>query len=454
MKLISKLIMPGLNSLENKARQILAPKYKLKKLENRVSPLSKRATLLSRGGEKKFSSPKFLTEEVHADFAAYDGRFPAPDIYLHETENASVIGRTEFILHGDTVFYPHLIDPVTDTFMAELEGKAKVSAKRDEIKLVLRPGATQIDKAISILGQCNGNYFHFLTEALTRLALAEAQSDLDGFPVIVEDNLNPKLYEALDILNVTRREIIFAREYERIKVRKLIYITPPCYSPPETRSWFEHRKLAPPRMGQFQFSTDALRALRSLGNKTALHYVPRVSRASLLSLGRAKTPNKKTDLGHVFQAGSSVLHSKDTKLIYCERRPESVGNGRLVRNENIVIPYLKQAGFTSIHLPDYSFIEQASILNEADIVVSPVGASIGNLIFAKPGISVLLLSPMYEGASFFCFANLMGALGHKLTYVLGRQVADRGQNRYNRDFWVPINLMGKAISDLKRKSRV
>lgn len=435
-------------------RMLFTRTFELKDLRNGVGEVSASVSLLLKGGEVKGPSPTFLSEDIGADFSDYDGRMVAPDVYIHEVCEAAVIGRTEFIQKNGVLYHPDIINPEQDVFMAELEGWARIQSGGERIRVTVRPRVKEVDTALSLLGQCNGNYLHFLTEAMTRLALAERHKDLENVPILIEEGLHPRLYEALDLLNRRGREVIFVREYARVQVRKLFYITPPCYTPPETRRWFEEGELASPRMEQFTFSCDALQALRLLTVQVAEHYVPRMSREEALGRGAGASAEsdvvspKSGEIGYVFSADGGLIHSGDGRRFYCNRRAVSVGNGRLVKNDPAVMAVLSRYNVLNVHLPDHSFPEQALILKDAEVVVSPVGASVGNLIFCEPGVEVVLLSPTYPGATYYYFANLLAALGHRLTYVLGRQVTSPIGNRYNRDFWMPVNLIADAMDDV------
>jgi capsular polysaccharide biosynthesis protein len=423
---------------------LIERRYRLQTLVNGVGSISKTVQLICESKKGQSKPPEFLAEFEGKSFAEYDGSFFSPAIYLHEVEGASVIGRTEFVLRDETLYFPHVVDVAHDVFMAELEGRAELTSSR-ELKLAAWPRKRRVPEGLSLLGQCNGNYLHFLTEAMTRLALADQIPELDNVPLLVENNLHPKLYEALDLLNSKGREIIPVAEYEQVYVNRLFYITPPCYTPPETRTWFEHGRLAEVRRNQFVFSAEALKQLRQCCTKIAFHYVPAGASVSADSFGWASVKARTGNAEFTFFVDDRILHSAGLRRLFLERRAASVGNGRLVINEGELWKTLECHQFATINVADRSFAEQVAILSGAEVVVSAVGASLGNLIFAEPGVRAILLSPTYPGASYFYFANLLAALGHDITYVLGRQSSQGEKNPYNRNFWVPINLVVEAL---------
>ena len=63
-------------------------------------------------------------------------------------------------------------------------------------------------------------------------------------------------------------------------------------------------------------------------------------------------------------------------------------------------------------------------------------------------MNVVVISPVFPGATFFYFANLLSCLGHNIIFVLGKQTVTQGvgyQEFYNRDFIAPINEVLSAV---------
>ena len=88
----------------------------------------------------------------------------APEIELFEIPEATVVGGTNFILAKNTVIHPDLFIPSRDLSPAELYGSATINPTIGQIKLYLKRASKKVDRAISLLGQCTGNYAHWITE--------------------------------------------------------------------------------------------------------------------------------------------------------------------------------------------------------------------------------------------------------------------------------------------------
>ena len=84
------------------------------------------------------------------------------------------------------------------------------------------------------------------------------------------------------------------------------------------------------------------------------------------------------------------------------------------------------------------FTEQVVACVDAEIIIAPIGASLANMIFARSGCKIIVLSPYYDEASYYYYSNLAGVLGHELHYVLGYQI---NENRHpiHRDYRIKVD---------------
>jgi hypothetical protein len=91
---------------------------------------------------------------------------------------------------------------------------------------------------------------------------------------------------------------------------------------------------------------------------------------------------------------------------------------RHVVNERELMEALEKYSFERVFLEDLPFLEQVRLLNETSIVVSPHSTGLTNLVFCRPGISVIeIFSPSYVTTFFWSIAAQMGL---DYGYVLGR----------------------------------
>lgn len=90
---------------------------------------------------------------------------------------------------------------------------------------------------------------------------------------------------------------------------------------------------------------------------------------------------------------------------------------RRVLNEDKVWEILKHSGFKTVELEGLSIEEQATIFNQAKIIIAPHGAGLTNLVFCAPGTKVIeIFSPNYVNV---CYYSLCEELGLDYYYLLG-----------------------------------
>ncbi len=86
-------------------------------------------------------------------------------------------------------------------------------------------------------------------------------------------------------------------------------------------------------------------------------------------------------------------------------RPKGVRRG--VANEDQMLPILRKAGFTIESMEGMSIVEQSKLLARADVLISPHGGALTNMVFCQPGIKVVELFgrhvyPFYYGLAQMC----------------------------------------------------
>ena len=89
-------------------------------------------------------------------------------------------------------------------------------------------------------------------------------------------------------------------------------------------------------------------------------------------------------------------------------RPKGVRRG--VANEDELLPILERYGYTVSAMEGLSVSEQAALMAKADVLVSPHGGALSNMVFCKPGIDVIELYgrhvyPYYNGLAQLCGHN-------------------------------------------------
>ena len=100
-------------------------------------------------------------------------------------------------------------------------------------------------------------------------------------------------------------------------------------------------------------------------------------------------------------------------------RPKNVRRG--IANEDELIPIFKEFGYTIRSMEGMSVAEQAKLFSTVDVLVSPHGGALTNMVFAKPGAKVVELFgrhvyPYYYGLASVC--------GHEYHTILENPAED------------------------------
>lgn len=124
---------------------------------------------------------------------------------------------------------------------------------------------------------------------------------------------------------------------------------------------------------------------------------------------------------------------------------------RLV-NEADLLDGIASQGFEAIRLEGLGMDETQALLDDAAIVVCPIGGVLYNLIATRPGLRVLVLigSKMHHYRGSVC--ALLEALGHDYALVGGHEVGPAPRTPFEEkqsDYRIDAALLREAIADLE-----
>lgn len=363
---------------------------------------------------KTIPGPRFLGSYPFQPIGEPVVQLPMPRLEIYRVENAAVMGGTNFVRVGEHVVHPDEYLPRRDVCPAELNGLAKLDLESNTVSLFSsQTGA--VEKGISLLGSCTGNYAHWLTETLPKLLLADSVGVGKDYPLLVDAWIHPNFVRSLELFDKHRRPLIRVKRWEMVAVKSLVEVTPPAYIPPEYRHFLKTKKLSYPDPAGFPFSAPALEMLR-----------------------------------HAAHEATGGVDARAPQKLYLFRSPESCGNTRHVTNIDDIEDIIKKYGYTMLDPAKLSFDEQIRVFSNARKIVSPLGAALANTIFTPPGCRVLGLSPWYQNANYYFFSNFMGALGHSMSYVLGPQ-ADQWGHVVHKNYEIDLAAFKEAIQRLEDK---
>ncbi len=120
---------------------------------------------------------------------------------------------------------------------------------------------------------------------------------------------------------------------------------------------------------------------------------------------------------------------------------------RRVVNEMEVVACLEKHGFDVVTLTGHTFLEQAKLFNDADIIVAAHGAGLSNTVFCKKGTKIIEILPPRWMAP--CFMVLASSAECDYKHIVGGESVTSGKREPQRDnIIVPIDILEQSLSGL------
>jgi capsular polysaccharide biosynthesis protein len=255
---------------------------------------------------------------------------------------------------------------------------------------LLLPEPEPVDGSVAVLAtRGDENFYHFMLDTLPRLGLLEDTRPLDSLDRFVVRHHRPFHRQLLQMCGVPSDRILDPSTHPYVHARRLVVPSIPALHG-QTPGWvvdFLRRRLMP---------TDP---------------VPR-DRPSRFYISRG-----------------------------VERRT------RAVVNEAAVIDMLAVRGIEPVSLDGMSISEQVELFRGADMIVSPHGAGLTNIVFCGPRTRVVeVFSPHYVNP---CFWKLSSQIeGVDYAYVLGTGTSpppERDMEGVSVDITVDLDRLGKVL---------
>lgn len=233
-------------------------------------------------------------------------------------------------------------------------GKAKNVVLRDgRLFGVPQSQSTLAGKALLVGGE--RNYYHWLIDSLPRLLLARKYGLLEGWRVLVNDDLAPFQLDSLRLLGIPDERLVPVRPHEAVQA-------------------------------------DSVCVPTLLTTFTAVHPLVR-------TLLHDALPPKTAGCG---------------RRIYLSR--QDAATRRLVNEEDFV-RLLARFGFVRLLPSQMSVQQQVDACAGADVVVAAHGAALANTLYCRPGTRVIELFSPVHASTFFVMLSKMCGLPHALVPV-------------------------------------
>ncbi|MDO8954809.1 MAG: glycosyltransferase 61 family protein [Gammaproteobacteria bacterium] len=294
-----------------------------------------------------------------------------PSCYVAKINNAKILPHTSFVIMNQQLLYDYKNQIQHCDALSKHEDMLVGAELLKHVYFKKYPTAKNTIKyGISLLEDFQFNYYHWLLETLPKLVLLDDIPGISSYPLLVPDKLPEQFYEALNIINADKREIIKLQANELYGVKDLIYLSNLSLSN-EAR----HRLAKP---DDYCISPIAINFIREKCHE-------------LFSL---QTPSK---------------------LIYLERS----AHYRALNNETEIKAAAISMGFEAVDCRHLNFKEQINLFSQAKFIIGPTGASFTNLIFTQNPAKALILYPGTIYENFEIFNSIAKPIGLKLSFIKG-----------------------------------
>jgi hypothetical protein len=128
---------------------------------------------------------------------------------------------------------------------------------------------------------------------------------------------------------------------------------------------------------------------------------------------------------------------RDSRIAIARRGTRRVANAQQVET------FLTRQGFTTYALDDFTIDQQIDLFSQAEWVVAPHGAELGNLLFCQPGTKVLELSPDLDFKPYFSY------MCNKLTLTHGVLPCPTADGGFNSDMIVDMEKFAALFRMLR-----
>lgn len=312
-------------------------------------------------------------------------RIPMGAITAAEWSDATVLGKFDTVLVGRHCIVGDLWQRDTERTFDEVRGYARV--RSDRITYYRRRSATsmELDEAIVVVGGPTGNWAHWTTEYLPKVALIDTVERYRGWPLVVDDGLHPNIMASLELVAGPRR-VVPLPEGTPLHLRRAVTIGSPGYTA------YEYRY--DPDEGPPGFLRE-----HTVFSPTALDLVRQ----------------------RAWQA-AGAQPARD-RLIYI-KRPK--GSMRPFLGAEAVEGFFAALGFELLDTGGLSAAEQVRLFARARCIAGQSGAGLTNLVFAPPGCRVMVFQANSPHSIFHYFANMGAAAGHHVYYAYGQAIYEPG----------------------------
>ena len=271
-----------------------------------------------------------------------------PKIDLWCFKDASFIGRNDFVIKGDKVFWNKISNY---NFAKNISlDKNLIGYTQNTVMLKEVKPEQHFDVAFSILGVHATIWSHSLSEYFTKISVLTKVLEIEKgivkvlVPVYKDKQLKQIMYDTLN--KYDRIEIVPIKDGEKVHADRLYYL-------PRPTTFTDHETYV------------------AIGDDVQPQIIPNIIKRDLVEV--------------------AVRNAKDEtypKKLFLIRR----ATHRVLTNNEEVEDFFKSQGYYLLEPSKISLEEKIKFFYNADEIVGPFSSAFSNLVFSKPGTKVLMLS--------------------------------------------------------------
>jgi hypothetical protein len=334
-------------------------------------------------------------------------KYVFPEIFVATINNATACGGTNMILAEGEVICHDLYDFERDYTAEEGNSRSLLDPKSKCICWWLHDENTErIPAMAAFVDACSGNYAHWITEVLPRIALFCAEDRFQGVPIAVNDGLHKKIMESLFLVVGAERKIITLPINKALAADKLYLTSVTGYVPFGRRA----SKLSGHSHGKF--SPQALESLRD---------------------------------NIITYAEKAENHGWPEK-IFIRRNSSARKLTNCAELEKLMI----SRGYVIVEPDSLTFLQQVQLFSNAKAIVGATGAAFANAIFSRPGTQVGVLMAKHKNMIYRYWYDMLTPIGIDVRYALGNIVSNNALGIHG-DFAVDVNDVIDLLGALERK---
>lgn len=240
---------------------------------------------------------------------------------------------------------------IKDNFIIPEISYQQVSGELKNINYnrVINKGTNRILRTISgkifclVQGGSGNNYFHFLFDIITKLKIYQEKYSLSEIDYFYVPGVSTWQKKILSLFDINEDRLIDSNNFRHVKSSEVIAVDHPWY-----KKGFVQQEI-----------------------KNLPEWSIFFLREKFLKFQKKFNAPKK-----IFIDRSDSLHN------HC----------KLINNQEI-INFLETKGFKSYQVSKLDFFEQIYLFKNADIIISPHGAALTNIIFSNPNLKLFELIP-------------------------------------------------------------